>query len=658
MDLTAKRKEISKAWHDFFVSQESDIKGIRPEIQAAWKRSRAHGIDIHYDLQCTEEELKVQAASIKKHGNFIDVARPYMVDLYNIIKDSGFIIVLTDANGYILDLFNDTDRFRTPQQQRAMVNFSEERIGTNAIGTCLYLNTPFETWAEEFCCMELHKFSTSAAPIRDRNGSLLGSIAITGYADVLPLHTLGMATAIAYAIENQISLSLRSDVNSIAEDYANFINRSVSDGILVMNNHGSIRSVNKIAAGMLEVEEKKVQGQHINEIIQAPIDFDRVMKENLDFYNNETTLSIRNRPVRCQVSATNLNNGSESIGLVIVLKKVSQPNLFHPAEEGRERLFFFEDIIGESDVIKKLKSVAAIASNSSSNVLIMGESGTGKELVAQAIHHNSLRKDHPFIAVNCGALPVNLAESELFGYESGAYTGAKREGQAGKFELADKGTIFLDEIGEMPFTLQSTLLRVIQEKKIVRIGGTKSRAVDVKIVAATNKNLFEAVSNNTFRMDLFYRLNVFTITMPPLRERRDDIPLLVRHFIEKYNTSFGTIIEGVTEEAEAVLLNYDWFGNVRELENTIERAVQIAPKRLIDMDDLPVYIQSNPRSRGHLPPAAQMNGIRSSEYNTLVEVLKDNGGNIKAAAAELRINRATIYRKLEKYNIDYRKFRN
>ncbi len=656
MDLLDRKKEILKAREDYILFRENDITAVRDEIISSWDRSREYGIDIDLYLESTEEELKKQEDSIKRHGNFIDIARPYMVDLYNLIEDSGFIIFLTDANGYILDSFKDMDRFESVNINKSLVNLNEKKLGTNAVGTCLYLDQPFETLGEEFWCKALQRFSTSAAPIHDRDGSLIGCIAITGFADIFPVHTLGMATAIAYAIESRINLSIKNEASSIVQDYTNFINQSISDGIIVLDNRGNIKSTNKIAANILNVEEKNVPGKNINEIVKAPFDFNKVMREHLDFYNNEITIYIANKPARCRISITNLRNGVESIGLIIVLKKVPNHLTSEPVGTAKNKLFTFDDIIGNSEAIRKMKEIAAVASNGKSNVLIMGESGTGKELVAQAIHNNSSRRNKPFIAINCGALPVNLAESELFGYEGGAYTGSKKEGQIGKFEQADGGTIFLDEIGEMPLSIQTALLRAIQEKKVVKVGGTRSKDIDIRVIAATNKNLFEAVSNNTFRMDLFYRLNVFTITIPPLRDRREDIFSLVHYFIDKYNDNFGTDIVGVTKEAKEIMAAYDWFGNVRELENTIERAVQIAQQPLIDIDDLPIYMQSNSRrytSKVHM----EADGIKPREYDTLLAAMKANNGNVKAVAEDLGISRITVYRRIAKLGIDLEEFR-
>lgn len=343
------------------------------------------------------------------------------------------------------------------------------------------------------------------------------------------------------------------------------------------------------------------------------------------------------------------------MGFVIMINKVD--NKANTINSNNDGLYSFEDIIGDSDSIKETINIAKIASQGNSNILILGESGTGKELFAQSIHNNSSRKDKPFIDVNCGALPLSLAESELFGYEGGWYTGLRKDGQPGKFELADGGTIFLDEIGELPLSIQAALLRVIQERKVMRIGATNSKDIDVMIIAATNKNLFEAVQNNTFRGDLFYRLNVFTIALPPLREHREDIPKLIASFIGKYNKIFNANVEGIAEDVLHVLTHYNWLGNIRELENIIERAVQIARNKNIQVRDLPVYLTLAVDTDG-INPMRNISMIESQEYKTIASTLQNTKGNAKLASEILGISRATIYRKLSKFGLNINDFRN
>jgi transcriptional regulator with PAS, ATPase and Fis domain len=280
------------------------------------------------------------------------------------------------------------------------------------------------------------------------------------------------------------------------------------------------------------------------------------------------------------------------------------------------------------------------------NVLITGESGTGKELMAQAIHNASNRSHMPFIAINCGALPRGLIVSELFGYDGGSFTGSKKEGNPGKFELADGGTIFLDEIGDMPLDVQVTLLRVIQEKEVIRIGGSKPKKTDVRIIAATNKNLEEEVLNKTFRRDLFYRLNVLAINMPSLRNRQEDLELLINNILERIISETNKPHLTIDGPAMNLLKSYDWPGNIRELENVLERAANNNENFIISYHDLPLNFP-----QGDIKESPDIPIIERKQMDLIMDTLRETHGNIKQTAEKLGIARNTIYRKMEKYNI-------
>lgn len=308
--------------------------------------------------------------------------------------------------------------------------------------------------------------------------------------------------------------------------------------------------------------------------------------------------------------------------------------------------YSFHQILGKSKAIQAVFDLIRRVADSPTNVLITGESGTGKELVAKAIHYNSSRKEAPFVPVNCAAIPEQLLESELFGHMRGAFTDAKVD-KRGLFEEAQKGTLFLDEISELPLMLQAKLLRAIQEKEIRRVGATKPIAVDVRIIAATNLNLADEVKNKRFREDLYYRLNVIELKLPPLRERREDIPLLVDAFLKKCAEAGGKMVKGISEAALAMLIDYAWPGNVRELENVIERAVTLSRGEKISPDDLPPAVQGARGDRRVLDDAAEKSlPLHEVEKEYIKKILEKTGGNKYQAAQVLGIDRKTLYRKL------------
>ena len=316
-------------------------------------------------------------------------------------------------------------------------------------------------------------------------------------------------------------------------------------------------------------------------------------------------------------------------------------------------VYSFENIVGESTAIKEVKRLAQVASQSDITTLILGESGTGKELFAQSIHNASNRSGKPFVAVNCGAIPRSLLESELFGYEDGAFTGARKQGKPGKFELAEGGTIFLDEIGELPLDAQASLLRLLQENEVVRVGGSTPRRINIRVLAATNRDLEDAVFQKTFRSDLYYRLNVLSIMVPPLRDRKSDIRLISRFFLDKFAKALGRDTAFFTEEALEVLSLYHWPGNVRELENVIERTINISTSAQIQLSDLPAHILqsvSTPAS-GMSENVRPVSMLKTREMETIMEILHETRGNMRLAAQKLGIARCVLYRKVKQMGI-------
>jgi len=313
-----------------------------------------------------------------------------------------------------------------------------------------------------------------------------------------------------------------------------------------------------------------------------------------------------------------------------------------------EERYRFESIIAKSSKMQQVIEVIKVVAKSNATVLITGESGTGKELVARAIHSQSYRKDKPFIAVSCAALPESLLESELFGHEKGAFTGAHVQ-RRGKFEIANRGTLFLDEIGEMSANIQVHLLRVLEEKEFTRVGGNELIKVDVRVVSATNRDIKEAIASGQFREDLYYRLNVVGIELPPLRERKEDIPLLAEHFLTKFAVENRKEIVDFSPEATEFLLKYEWPGNVRELENAIERAVILAKNSYIEVADLP---QENLLLTASAPLGRS---LREVEMERILNVLNETGGNYSEAARTLGISRATLYNKIRAYGLSVKK---
>jgi sigma-54 dependent transcriptional regulator, acetoin dehydrogenase operon transcriptional activator AcoR len=353
-----------------------------------------------------------------------------------------------------------------------------------------------------------------------------------------------------------------------------------------------------------------------------------------------------------QINSRRFGENKGRIGQMIAIRQIAAP----PRPDGplprSAARHSFSDLIGKSPLFLENIEVGMRAAGTSANVLITGESGTGKELFAQAIHNQSLRAKAPFVAINCAAIPRDLLASEIFGYMEGAFTGARRGGNPGKFELADHGTIFLDEIGDMPLDMQVSLLRVIEEKRVMRLGGRETIPVDARIIAATNKNLFQDVALGRFRVDLYYRLNVISIELPALRERQEDIPLLVAHLTRKIAGAMGREIPQIDPEFMEMCRQYPWPGNIRELMNLIEKVLSFSNKPVLSLRDLPPSYRSRYLDFFRVPAAAEWeeNPLKEASLNVEKKVidaaLSRNHGNKSLAAKELGIARSSLYRKM------------
>ena len=429
---------------------------------------------------------------------------------------------------------------------------------------------------------------------------------------------------------------------------------SIADGVFTTDNDGKITFMNKAAEGITGFSKKEAIGHYCFDIFRADICQTRcALKETL-----KTKKEITNRPVTIlnkagkkvpiSISTAVLRNEkSQIIGGVETFRDLSA------IEELKKELsqrYTLGDIISKNHRIHEIFHILPDIAESDSTALIQGASGTGKELFAKAIHNLSRRKSKPFIKVNCGALPDTLLESELFGYVKGAFTDAKKD-KPGRFALANGGTIFLDEVGDMSPSLQVKLLRVLQEKEYEPLGATSPRKTDVRIIAATNKDLSKLVSVGKFRDDLFYRLNVVKIELPPLSQRREDIPLLINTFIQKFNARMGKQISGISDEALRLLLKYDLPGNVRELENTIEHAFILCKRDQIDLDCLPKELTGTPAEMDTSHSLQEESPFGRAEAEVIEKTLKKYIGNRIKTAQELGIDRTTLWRKMKKYGL-------
>ena len=639
---------VEEAWNRYVVNDELDIQKLRPEVASSWQRCRNLRVDPfgNENLDIGGQELKER---LRLANHLVTIARPYMHNLYNYVKGSGFQVVLSDKDGFLLETIGDPEIIKKTRQIQLCPggNWSEAIKGTNAIGTCLLEGKPIHIFAREHYCQPNHFLTSYASPIFNPDGMLLGSIDITGDYKSHNPHTLALVVAAVNAIENQLRLHKATNKLYMAYKFSNTLLESTADGILSIDNNGVISHINSSGAKILGVNPKDSIGKHVETVFKKSSMILQTLISGGEYKEQEIVVDELGKKLSYSVTPLRDDLGN-SIGALAVLKEVKEK---HSSKKNLAPMakYVFEDIFGESDSVSKAVQWAKIASRSPSTVLLNGESGTGKELFAQAIHNGSSRKDRPFIAINCAALPETLIESELFGYEEGSFTGSKKGGQIGKFELANGGTIFLDEVGDIPLFTQVKLLRVIQEKKISRIGSANEIMVDIRIIAATHKDLKEEVLKGNFRKDLYYRLNVITINIPPLQERMDDLPLLARHFVNKLSSKLGKKNISIADSFIEKIRAYNWPGNIRELENAIERAINLVEDKEVLTADF-LYFDNSPPARIE-EKVTEIKSLKEIEKDTIVSALNLYKGNILKVSAKLGIGRNTLYRKIKEYDI-------
>ncbi len=429
-------------------------------------------------------------------------------------------------------------------------------------------------------------------------------------------------------------------------DYINNIIEYIPLAIAITDKDGMINSINTYMLDMFGYSENKILNTTILDLFEG---FDKVKSDiisNQPVVKREVYVYNRKNRLRFSISAYPIAyKNSDVFDILFIFEDIKRERKLSDKILDNRAIYTFDKIISKDKHFLRIIEFAKRISNSKSTVLIGGETGTGKEVFAQSIHNQSDRKDGPFIAINSAAIPENLIESELFGYVEGAFTGAKKSGQIGKFELANKGTIFLDEIGEMPLKLQTRLLRVIEEGIVSRVGALEQTIVDVRIIAASNKDLKTQVSKGKFREDLFYRLNVLPLNIPPLRKRKDDIPILASFFMDKISKRLNKNEVGLDDYSLDRMKGYDWPGNVRELENLIELIINLEyiPHNIFDGEDEQVTEPSHSYSGSSL---------EAIEKDHIIKTLELYKGNITRTAGSLEIGRNTLYRKIEKYKID------
>lgn len=643
-------KEIKRAWKKFIEEDIIQEDLVRPVIYKSWQRCKEYGVDIKNGLGRRADPEKLEQI-MNKNKELLRVARPIMENLHSFVYGSGFVIILTDDEGYIIESIGDENIKEEAERMRFTIGslWTEEEVGTNAIGLCIKENKPIQVVGAEHYCESHHPWTCSAAPIHDDKANLIGVLNMSGSCHKAHKHTLGIVVAAAYSIENELSLIKSHELITTTVN-------SISDGMIIVDKNYKINRANHVAQRILKVGEDRIVGRDIRSLLKDVVFEDILSLKSSCLEKTDCDFIVNGNRITCNVKITPVKTDSQLIGMVIMFREMKYLHNTINIVTGNKASYTFDDILTTDPRMKRIIKDAKKFARTRGCVLIEGESGTGKELFAHAIHNYSNRKDGPFVAVNCASIPRDLVESELFGYERGAFTGAVKEGKPGKFELANGGTIFLDEIGEVPLDLQAKLLRVLDSYTITRIGGKYEKKLDVRVVCATNRNLFEEVKRKNFREDLYYRLNVFKVSIPPLRKRKGDIKLYINHFVNRLNkTNFSN--KRVAPSFIAYAEKYDWRGNVRELENVVERAYYLCDEDVITEKYLPDEIRYYTLFEYKDDLDSIPMSIEEAEKQAIINALIHSRGHVIEAGKKLNMSKSTIYRKINKYHIDVNQFR-
>ncbi|MCP3891598.1 MAG: AAA domain-containing protein [Desulfobulbaceae bacterium] len=631
--------------------QNNSLKGailtteqMQKVIERSHKRSKTYGIDReerkkdHLKLSATELESRKTA-----NQETLALVNATIDEFYDLMSPEDFLVGFADSDGYILH-FAGADAFKKNSADR---NFSpgyrwtEKDVGTTATSLALKLQASIQLNDKDHYCKRAHGFTSSAAPIFGQNKSLLGILCVVGVSSLVHPHTLIMITFAARSIERHMRLLRRNKEMSLYIGFLDSVIESSGTGLITLDKKLHIRKINRQGKQILQCND--LEGQPVSKLGDMSIDLKNLLTNPNNWKNREAHIQDKNRDIHIFYSAQPVVSKTEKLlGAVIDFAEFNNIRKLVDKISGTKPFFTFDSLIGTSPLFQEAVELAKRASQSNSTVLLIGETGTGKELFAQAIHNGIAQTDQPFVPINCGAIPGELLESELFGYVEGAFTGALKGGRPGKFALASGGTILLDEIGDMPHDMQVKLLRVLQTGEIQPIGGQKVLQTDARIIASTHVNLPEAILKNRFRQDLYYRLNILQIKIPPLRDRgAEDIKALALYFLRKTGQK-----QKFTVDALEALVSYAWPGNIRELENTIQRALHVCDSDIITAKDLALEKQTA------VDKTITAGTLQDMEQKMISAILNTTEFNMAETARRLGISRATLYRKVKHYKLE------
>lgn len=656
--------EIKNYKKQFYDSDDDyiDLSYIPMEIAESWISSKKYGINPYSNIEDSKtKKLDFRDLSID-NKLLLEAAVPLIEnELSHLFSITG--MCLADKEGTVLFTKEAARSIDKKLNFKKGSVLKEETIGTISQSMCLKYLKPIQLFGAIHYHSIFENDLSSSVPIFDENKELIGILTLVksmkdsewdAGLDSVSVHLAGWAKSLGFAIENQLKLAKKNHSLTIVNQVLETTISARDEGIITIDCNGKTQHINKEGVRIFGEPIEDILGQDIIKFIQNQDLFKKVLETGEHIDDLEINIGKNKLEQRYFLEVIPVFGDDGNIeGAVICISSSSKVKKMVARRGGNQATYVFNDIIGTSKPLTRAVDTAKRIALIPSNVLLIGESGTGKELFAQSIH-NMGRSEGPFIAINCASMPRNLIESELFGYEGGTFTGAERRGRIGKIELAHGGTLFLDEIGDMPLELQPVLLRVLEEKKVMRLGGNRYIPVDFRLVAATNKNLQQAVNDKTFREDLYYRLSIFTIKIPSLRDRPEDIEILANYFIKDTCKRTGQSCKKLSKNALDVLKKYKWPGNVRQLQNAMVYAVNLSlGTNVIELDNLPdeiIGVNEGSIRINSTNPVMSVS-LKELERQAIEKALLDAKFNTEEAARSLGLSRATLYRRIKDYNI-------
>ena len=661
-DLTERVKAIKFQWEKFVKGEPVDQDIISPLVLSSWRRSKIAGVEPFHTFGInliSEEDAEKQKLThdelLKAFGSVIPI-------IEEIIIKNQLNLQLFDSNAQSIHLaiFWEANSGKPYEdvESKMLGNLSEKVLGTNAVCLALREDRPVQLVGAEHYNYYLHDYFCCSAPIHDTTGKTVGALNVFSHLDNYFEGIFGLVSCLASIFDNRALIQTALEELDIYELAANNIMEQSSKGVIYINRENQIKYYNTALVNLLNIQP----GQQDREVLDEFLSVSGCLVIKEQFQNKEIIFPKSGKKKSLLVTTQNLvNANNEPKGKIVFVEDTDTVYKSFQKIRGNKALYTFEDIIGENKDLVAAKDLAKKVAGTRASVLIQGESGTGKELFAQAVHNSSTRKPCPFVSINCGAIPPELIESELFGYEAGAFTGALKGGKPGKLELASGGTLFLDEIESMPLNAQIKLLRALSTQKISRIGSIEEIPIDVRIVSATKTDLLKEADEGRFREDLYYRISTIVIKLPPLRERIDDIPLLAAHLVKLHTKESSHALYEICPEFIRALTMLPWRGNIRELSNVLERAIALSDNDhvlktglLPQRDDfekqteelaLVTKLEAHLKKEFSCGDSGEM--LKVSENIAIKLALDMEAGNVARAAKRLGISKPTLYAKIK-----------